>query len=291
MDWMNTTLWEETGHQTVDKKEMKEIKTDILGLPEQSVWYFLKVLLLWNKTLFFWSMFLFFLAKSTVISSCSFSCQCWWGPAFDHQEWINSGDMSLEDVGSTTSLGAESVQSEYCNGHSLSQGQDQDPDNKSQGQDGIVLDRIASLSLDMFDPSDFTGRFSKIQSRSRKRTRIFLGRCRQTCDFLKIYYHYSEHDMTEQGECSYVRSLWYATVWLCNNPAFSQNANLSWPEGFLRLEMVEGLVEHPAEIMISISPTRMWAVFYNPAWDLKSFSSLTTYLDPLCLPMCALTLL
>lgn len=46
------------------------------------------------------------------------------------------------------------------------------------------------------------------------------------------------------------------------------------------MEMVEGLVEHPDDIMISISSTGMWAVFYNLAWHLKSFSSLTTYLDP-----------
>lgn len=87
--------------------------------------------------------------------------------------------MSLEDVGSTTSLGAESNTSDPCDSHSLSQSQDKDLENQSQGQDGVVLDRIASLSMDMFDPSDFTGRFTKIQSRSRKRTRIIRGRCKQ----------------------------------------------------------------------------------------------------------------
>ena len=100
-----------------------------------------------------------------------------------------SGDMSLEDVrSSTTSLGAESGTSDHCDGHSQSQGQDQELENHSQGQDGIVLERIASLSLDMFDPSDFTGRFTKIQSRSRKRTRILGGGCRQAWDLLFLFY-------------------------------------------------------------------------------------------------------
>ncbi|XP_042286111.1 protein furry homolog isoform X1 [Thunnus albacares] len=80
--------------------------------------------------------------------------------------------MSLEDVRSTASFGAESIASDHADGHSLNQSQDQDLENQSQGQDKIVLERIASLSLDMFDPSDFTGRFTKIQPRSRKRTRI-----------------------------------------------------------------------------------------------------------------------
>lgn len=92
--------------------------------------------------------------------------------------------MSLEDVGSTTSLVAESVTSDHCDGHSLKQSQDQDLENQSQGQDGIVLERIASLSLDMFEPSDFTGRFTKIQSRSRKRTRIIGGRSRHA--FIRV---------------------------------------------------------------------------------------------------------
>lgn len=82
------------------------------------------------------------------------------------------GVMSLEDVISIASLGAGSGSSDHCN----SQGQDQDPENQSLGQDGIFLERIASLSVDMFDPSDFTGRFTKIQSKSRKRTRIIRGR-------------------------------------------------------------------------------------------------------------------
>lgn len=87
--------------------------------------------------------------------------------------------MSLEDVRkSTTSLVAESCNSDHCNGHSAVRDEDQDLDldQQNQGQDGIVLERIASLSLDMFEPSDFTGRFTKIQQRSKKRTRIFRGR-------------------------------------------------------------------------------------------------------------------
>ena len=95
--------------------------------------------------------------------------------------------MSLEDVRSTNSLGVESGASDHFDGKSLSQGQDRDLENHSQGQDGIFLEHIASLSMDMFDPSDFTGRFSKIQCRSRKRTRILGagGRCRvciQACE-------------------------------------------------------------------------------------------------------------
>lgn len=85
--------------------------------------------------------------------------------------------MSLEDVKSTTSLGAESSASDHCNGHCLNQHQDHGV-NQSEGQDGIVLDRIASLSVDKFDPSDFTGRFSKIQLRSKKRRGIInRGMC------------------------------------------------------------------------------------------------------------------
>lgn len=104
------------------------------------------------------------------------------GQVLTNGQWLDSGDMSLEDVGSTTSLTAESIASDHCDGHSLSQGQEQDQESQCQGQDGIVLERIASLSLDMFDPSDFTGRFTKIQSRSRKRTRIIGGRCRQALE-------------------------------------------------------------------------------------------------------------
>lgn len=85
----------------------------------------------------------------------------------------------MEDVRSTTSLVAESGGSNHCNGHSVIQDQGRDLDNQDQGQDGIVLERMASLSLDMFDPSDFTGRFTKIQQRSRKRTRIIRGRCKK----------------------------------------------------------------------------------------------------------------
>ena len=76
--------------------------------------------------------------------------------------------MSLEDVRSLSTLGSQTGIDQTQDPH-----QDQ---NRSQDhdQDGIVLDRIASLSVDMFVPSDFKGRFSKIQSR--KRTRIIRGR-------------------------------------------------------------------------------------------------------------------
>ncbi|KAF7654968.1 hypothetical protein LDENG_00062650 [Lucifuga dentata] len=97
--------------------------------------------------------------------------------------------MSLEDVRSTVSLGAESSASDHCDGLSLSQGPDQDQKDHShsQAQDGIVMERIASLSLDMFEPSDFKGRFTKIQSRSRKRTRIIRGRCRQLTIIISVF--------------------------------------------------------------------------------------------------------
>ena len=89
----------------------------------------------------------------------------------------------MEDVRSTTSLGAENGASDRCNGLSLRVGQEQDVENQSQGQDGIVLGLIASLSQDTFDPSAFTGRFSKIQSRSRKRKNIIRGRWRPAAEF------------------------------------------------------------------------------------------------------------
>lgn len=78
----------------------------------------------------------------------------------------------MEDGRSSGSLEAESATSDQPR----DQSEDQDPE--SQSQDGIFLDRIASMSLDMslFEPSDFTGRFTKFQSRSRKRTRIIKGR-------------------------------------------------------------------------------------------------------------------
>uniref|UniRef100_A0AAQ4RZI4 FRY microtubule binding protein n=1 Tax=Gasterosteus aculeatus aculeatus TaxID=481459 RepID=A0AAQ4RZI4_GASAC len=73
-------------------------------------------------------------------------------------------DMSREVARSTVSLGAVNGTSVHCNCHS-----GLEPD--IQGQDGAVMKRIASLPVDMFDPSDFTGRFTKIQW-PRKRTRI-----------------------------------------------------------------------------------------------------------------------
>lgn len=85
--------------------------------------------------------------------------------------------MSLEDVRrSTSSLVADSGNSDHCKDNAAVRDEDQDLDQQNQGQDGIVLERIASLSLDMFDPSDFTGRFTKIQQRSKRRTRILKGR-------------------------------------------------------------------------------------------------------------------
>lgn len=56
-------------------------------------------------------------------------------------------------------------------------GQDQDQDPDQVLEDVIVvLDRIASLSVDMFEPSDFKGRFTKIKSKSRMKTQIIRGR-------------------------------------------------------------------------------------------------------------------
>nr|XP_061786926.1 protein furry homolog [Nerophis lumbriciformis] len=80
--------------------------------------------------------------------------------------------MSLQDFGSIASLGAESCTSDYGDSLSLSQSQDQDLDNWHPGQDGMVMEHLASVPLNMYDRSDFIGRFSKFQSRSRKRTRI-----------------------------------------------------------------------------------------------------------------------
>lgn len=110
--------------------------------------------------------------------------------------------MSQEDVRSTTSLVADSSPANRCNGHPLIQGQDQDLEGQSQGQDGIVLERIASLSLDMFEPSDFTGRFTKVQSRSRKRTRIIGGRCRRARGFGFGFTSEEEEEVSESVACS-----------------------------------------------------------------------------------------
>lgn len=82
--------------------------------------------------------------------------------------------MSQEDGRNTSALVAES------RGPSESRGPQQDLEKQGHGQDGIVLERIASLPLHMFEASDFTGRFSKIQSRSRKRSRILGGRRKHT---------------------------------------------------------------------------------------------------------------
>ena len=77
--------------------------------------------------------------------------------------------MSQEDVRSTHS------------GSSDQQADDPDPDppgSQRYGQDSMVLGHIATLSLDMFEPGDFKGRFTKIQSKSRKRSNIIRGRVR-----------------------------------------------------------------------------------------------------------------
>lgn len=73
--------------------------------------------------------------------------------------------MSLEDVETNTSLGAKSSAFDG----SL------ESDRKNIYQDGIVMDKIAVLSPEMFDPSAFKGRFSKIQ-RSKKRKVLPEGR-------------------------------------------------------------------------------------------------------------------
>lgn len=169
--------------------------------------------------------------------------------------------MSLEDVGSTTSLTAESVASDHCDGHSLSQGQEQDQENQCQGQDGIVLERIASLSLDMFDPSDFTGRFTKIQSRSRKRTRIIGGRCRQAWDVIFLFLFF-----LLEWACQGRNSHWYVTE--------NVNGNLSWPEGLLGLEMVERLVEHLAKVIFHSVTGMQDGFFQSPNQDFEIVSYL-----------------
>uniref|UniRef100_A0AAZ3PWP9 Furry homolog b (Drosophila) n=1 Tax=Oncorhynchus tshawytscha TaxID=74940 RepID=A0AAZ3PWP9_ONCTS len=87
--------------------------------------------------------------------------------------------MSQEDgrsVGSAGSAGAdsESDHNEHqttIQNQTYGQDQDQDPDQVLEDVI-VVLDRIASLSVDMFEPSDFKGRFTKIKSRSRKKTQI-----------------------------------------------------------------------------------------------------------------------
>lgn len=94
--------------------------------------------------------------------------------------------MSQEDVRNTTGLLAESRASSECRGPYATQGHHQDLEKQSHGKDGIVLQRIASLPVDMFEPSDFTGRFSKIQSRSRKRSRILGGRREGRTHVIKV---------------------------------------------------------------------------------------------------------
>ncbi|CAB1333278.1 unnamed protein product [Coregonus sp. 'balchen'] len=94
--------------------------------------------------------------------------------------------MSQEDDRSVRSFGSAGADSgsdhnehqTTIQNQSHGQDQDQDPgqvlDLQSPTEDEVVvLDRIASLSVDMFEPSDFKGRFTKIKSRSRKKTQIF----------------------------------------------------------------------------------------------------------------------
>ncbi|XP_034149145.1 protein furry homolog isoform X1 [Esox lucius] len=93
--------------------------------------------------------------------------------------------MSQEDMRSAKSLGNTGADSGSGHGDPQTnvQAQTQDPDRdletdqdvapQSPIEDIVVLDRIASLSVDMFEPSDFMGRFTKIKSRSRKKTQIF----------------------------------------------------------------------------------------------------------------------
>ncbi|XP_030217243.1 protein furry homolog isoform X3 [Gadus morhua] len=71
--------------------------------------------------------------------------------------------MSQEDVKSTHSSSSDQ------------QADDADldpPGGQSFGQDSVVLEHIATLSLDTFEPGDFKGRFTKVQSKSRKRCNI-----------------------------------------------------------------------------------------------------------------------
>ncbi|KAJ3589238.1 hypothetical protein NHX12_010084 [Muraenolepis orangiensis] len=72
--------------------------------------------------------------------------------------------MSQEDVRSTHS--------------GSSDGPDPDPDPRSQSprRDSVVLEHMATLSIDMFEPRDFKGRFTKVQSKFRIRTTIIGGR-------------------------------------------------------------------------------------------------------------------
>lgn len=167
--------------------------------------------------------------------------------------------MSLEDVKSTTSLGAESSASDHCNGHCLNQNQDQGV-NQSDGQDGIVLDRIASLSVDKFDPSDFTGRFSKIQLRSKKRRGIInRGMWRLALKILCVFCFL----LLKSTNANEHKRQW-DTCFVIFPGSLNVIAYLSWPEELsLRVEMAERQVEHPAEKMILRSPAGMWvcAVF------------------------------
>ncbi|CAL8401259.1 unnamed protein product [Boreogadus saida] len=72
--------------------------------------------------------------------------------------------MSQEDVKSTHS-GSSDQQADDAD-------LDPPPGGQGFGQDSVVLEHIATLSLDTFEPGDFKGRFTKVQSKSRKRCNI-----------------------------------------------------------------------------------------------------------------------
>ncbi|KAJ7997448.1 hypothetical protein DPEC_G00229110 [Dallia pectoralis] len=95
------------------------------------------------------------------------------------QRKLRVGRMSQEDAQSVRSSGSTGVDSESEHGDPQTTVQDREPDHdgdpQSPAEDQVVLDRIASLSVDMFEPSDFMGRFTKIKSKSRKKTKIFTG--------------------------------------------------------------------------------------------------------------------
>ncbi|KAJ0004584.1 hypothetical protein NQD34_010798 [Periophthalmus magnuspinnatus] len=86
--------------------------------------------------------------------------------------------MSLEDGRSSGSFEAESATSDQHPDQNQVQTQGEGLDQdcpKNPKEDEIVLQRIASMSsLESFDPSDFTGRFTKFQ-RHKKRVRITGG--------------------------------------------------------------------------------------------------------------------
>ncbi|KAL0994847.1 hypothetical protein UPYG_G00128010 [Umbra pygmaea] len=87
--------------------------------------------------------------------------------------------MSQDDMQSFEATGADSglEHNGTCPVPTRVQDQELEPNQgvelHSPIEDIVVLDRMASLSVDMFEPSDFRGRFTKIKSRYRKKTQIF----------------------------------------------------------------------------------------------------------------------